>query len=399
MRKFFTTKQIFAIAVSLSVMLGAMALSDAVQAGNGNGNGRGGGGNGPVYFDASTIKTLTGTLTKQYTDWDASGNGNFCGTGQHFEFTAGGTAYSLILGPTYYLEENGVSLSVSDSITVTGSIVDAYISGYADKFIIATVVEGVRIRDDAGYPAWRGGNGANGQGQGKGPQGQNYFDPDTVSSFSGTLSDSLNYWAGFGDGNYTGAGMHYVFTSNNGETFYLMLGPWWFLENSGIELEVGMKISVTGSVVDPYFEGYDEHDFLIAVSITAGGETVELRDAEGYPLWRGGNSLNYYSPNYDPTSAGVLQGEVIGVRTRTHGRNLDAGLELRLRTADRRYNVYLGPQYFCEDLGVSVAKGDQVRIRGSIQKRDMVATTLQVDGKLYRFRARNGNPKWVTGNK
>jgi hypothetical protein len=397
-----TGKLVLTTVVSLALTLSGIAATDAIATGNGNGNGGGNGagdGTGPIYFNPATVQTLTGTLTKQYSDWTANGSGYYCGTGQHFEFTSGGTAYSLILGPAWFLSDNGISLSVGDNVTVTGSVVDAYLTGYADLFIIAIEIQGVQLRDADGYPLWRGGNGANGRGIGRGPRGQNYYDPSSVGTYSGTLSESLNFWMAYGNGNYTGSGMHYIFTAN-GEAFYLMLGPWRYLEDNGIELEKGLKLSVTGSVVSPYFDGYADHDYLIAKSITVGDKTVQLRDDEGYPFWRGGNALNYNAPAYDTASVGAINGAVIGVRTRTHGKNFDPGLELRVRAANQnRYTVYLGPQYYCENLGLAVANGDQVRIRGSIRNRDCVAATIQINGgRQYRLRGNNGSPRWVNGN-
>lgn len=396
MNKLFKTTRYAAVIIFGLVLMTAIVVADSIELGKGGGKGSGDG-SGPVYFDSSTVATLSGTLTKQYSDWNARGDGNYCGTGQHFEFTAGGTAYSLILAPVSYLNDNGLAFEVGDSVTVTGSIVDAYVSGFADQFIIAVTVNGVDLRDAAGYPLWRGGNGANGTGEGKGPQGQTYFDPNTVTTLSGTLTESLYYWNADGNGNYTGSGMHFIFTAG-GQQYYLMLGPWWFLEDAGIALEEGMSIKVTGSVVDPYFDGYTDHEYLIASSITYSGQTVDLRDGEGYPLWRGGNALNYSAPSYVQEQAGVLSGTVAAVRVRSHGKNFDPGVELKVRANGTRYTVYLGPQYYCEGLGVGVAKGDQVRIRASIQDRECVATTLKANGKLYRLRNNNGSPKWVSGN-
>lgn len=384
----------------LIVFAAALLATPAVFS-NGNGKGRGQG-SGPQYFDPATVTTLSGTLTMQYTDWQPRGNGNFCGTGQHFEFTAdGGGIYSLILGPAWFLEESGVSLNVGDRITVTGSVVDAYISGFSDEFLIAVSITfggtTVELRDGSGFPLWRGGNGGNGQGIGRGLNGLHFFEPDTVDTFKGMLVESLNYWVGYGDGNYTGNGMHYLFETRGGESFYLMLGPWWYLEQNGIELEPGDDITVTGSVVEPYFNAYADHDFLIASEIVVNGKTLELRDEEGYPLWRNGNRYAYQSPAYSADSLETISGTVQKVYTRSYGSNLDAGLQLKVRDGNKRYNVYLGPQYYCESLDLSVAKGDQVRLRGSVSKRDFIASDLQVGGKSYKFRNRSGNPLWVQG--
>jgi hypothetical protein len=381
--------KIFPAILAAALIAPVSALAD----GPGHGHHYNGGGN--SYFDPSTVQTLTGTLTQTYSDWVPMGHGNFTGTGKHFEFTAGGTVYSLILGPPEFLEENGIFLSVGDTITVTGSIVEAYITGFAEKFIIVTRIGDVDIRDENGYPLRRGGNG---KGIGIGPRGEHYFDPATVEKFNGTLTESLRFWSGYGDGNYTGNGMHYLFESDGGGTFYLMLGPYWYLEENGIELEVGLKVKVTGSVVQPYFEDYEDQDYIIATEITANGVTVKLRDEEGYPLWRSGNALCYNSPDYDGNQYGTLAGTVVAARTRTHGKNVDAGYEVVVRSGGKRYVAYLAPQWYCEQIGLSLAKGDQVRLRGSLQNRAMVVRTLDCDGDRIRLRDRLGNPRWVVGN-
>jgi len=386
--------------VTLLILVTVLLIAPTAIAGNNRGGGNQGNGN--RYFDPDTVTTVSGELTRLYADWEPRGHGNHTGEGTHFELRTGdGTTYDLILGPALYLGDNGISLSVGETVTVTGSVVDSYYAAFSEnQYLIATriVADGVTLdlRDDDGYPLWRGGSGG-GLG-GFGPNGEHYFDPATVATLSGTLIESLNFWSCYGYGNYTGSGMHFLFQSNSGAVFYAMLGPWWYLEDNGIELEVGLRVTITGSVVDPYYEGYDDHSYLIATEITSGGVAVQLRDEDGYPLWSG-TGLHYYSPSYDSGTSGALAGTVLRVRTRTHGADLDAGLELLVRSGNRRYTVFLGPQYYCENLDVSLARGDQVRIRGSVQKRQVVANYVVSDGERYRFRDRRGNPLWIGGAK
>ena len=386
--------------ITLMILVAALLIAPAAIAGDSRGGGNQGNGN--QYFDPDTVTTVTGELTRLYADWEPLGHGNHTGDGTHFELRTGdGTTYDLILGPAYYLEDSGISLSVGDTVTVTGSVVDSYYAEFSDnQYLIATRItaDGVTLdlRDEDGYPLWSGGNGG-GQGRGGlGPNGERYFDPDTVTTLSGTLIESLNFWSCYGYGNYTGSGMHYLFRSDAGDVYYAMLGPWWFLEDNGVELEVGLRVTITGSVVAPYYEGYDDHSYLIASEITVGGVTVQLRDEDGYPLWSG-TGRHYYSPSYDAGTSGALAGTVLRVRTRTHGADLDAGLELLVRSGGRRYTVFLGPQYYCENLDMSLARGDQIMIRGSIQKRQVVANYVVCDGERYRFRDRRGNSLWVGG--
>jgi hypothetical protein len=65
------------------------------------------------------------------------------------------------------------------------------------------------------------------------------------------------------------------------------LGPSWYWD--GIDKpNVGELIDITGYIVD-----YNGVERYIATSITVGEETIELRDEDGHPLWRGAQSKQY----------------------------------------------------------------------------------------------------------
>lgn len=74
------------------------------------------------------------------------------------------------------------------------------------------------------------------------------------------------------------------------KTIYIFgIGPNWFWETKGIEKPaVSEKITVSGYIVD-----YDPTTRYVATSITFLDDdiVIELRDLEGYPLWRFGRAL------------------------------------------------------------------------------------------------------------
>lgn len=356
------------------------------------------------YFDPTTITTLAGELEAPAGEWRLSGHGNHTGGGLHFVLAADdGESYELMLGPAWFVEDNGLALAAGDRVTVTGSIVPPYTGrpcggcgAAAGDFLIATVLvaDGVtlELRDDEGYPVWRDGPGGN---------GPMWFDADSVVTLQGTLTQELGFWSTWGAGNHTGSGMHYLFESSAGETFYAMLGPWWYLEDHGVELEKGLALEITGSVVDAYWPRYDDHRYLIATAVVVGDVRVELRDDDGYPLWRG-TGWHYYAPAYQQASVGTFNGVVQRTQTRSYGQNLDPGYEMVFRAGGRRYVVFVAPQWYTEMRRFAVANGQQIEVRGSLV-RDyrgrlaIVAREVVADGHTWRFRNARGNPTWMSG--
>ena len=384
------------LVVFAAIMLVAfVAVSSAQGKGGGKGNG---GGNGNSFFNPETVASFTGTLVASYEDWEPSGNGNHTAGGAHFRLqSADGKLYELMLGSYTFLVDQGVSLNIGDSVSVTGSVVEAYLENFKDyDYIIVTVINGVTLRDADGYPVWGGSkNGGSGRGTGQN-NGNSYFDPDTVGSFSGSLTEALGLLRQSGDGNYTGNGMHYVFTAANGTKYYAMFGPYWFMENAGIALEEGLSLSLTGSVVSPYFDEYSDHDYIIVSEVKVGGSSVSLRDENGYPLWNGTGG-HYFDRGYDRKEKDTLSGTVTAVRTRTNGANLDDGYEIKIKAENKRYILYVAPEYFCEQLGFSVAKGDQVRVTGSVDGKDVVVRNLRTSEGNFKFRTSNGRARWEVG--
>jgi len=64
----------------------------------------------------------------------------------------------------------------------------------------------------------------------------------------------------------------------------IIVGPMYYLSDKGYTPKVGDRVSVLGSRLDINGEA-----IMVAKSITVGSQTIELRDSQGMPLWRGGS--------------------------------------------------------------------------------------------------------------
>lgn len=393
------------------------------------------------YFDPSRLVTLSGELAGAGDRWEMWGHGNFTGGGLHFVLAAdGGESYDLMLGPEWFLADHGLALHVGDRVTVIGSVVEPYgeqpwMGGphgpggapshhgggphgggpgggpgpgpvAAESFLIVTRIEAggftVALRDDRGYPLWSGGPGP-GMGTGMGP----WFDPDSMLHLRGTLGDDLGFWNPWGFGNPTGGGMHFLFTAESGETFYAMLAPWWYLDREGVVLEAGRTLEITGSAVDAYWSGHDDHRYLIATEIGIGGARIPLRSADGYPLWRG-TGWHYYAPHYDPGSEVTVDGTVERTRSVSYGGPRDPGYEASFFAKDGvggatgRHLLFFAPRWYVESQGFALRTGERIEVTGS-RVRDfgdrpgLVVRRIRIDGETWIFRDPEGHPVWMHG--
>ena len=399
------------------------------------------------YFDPTALITLSGELVGTGDRWEMWGHGNFTGGGVHFVLGADdGESYDLMLGPEWFLADQGLVLDEGERVTVTGSVVEPYgeqpwMGGHhgagapshhgggphgggdpgdgpgpgpgpapaeAEHFLVVTRVESggltVDLRDDRGYPLWSGGPGV-GMGTGMGP----WFDPDSMVHLRGSLNDGLGFWSPWGFGNHTGGGMHSLFTAETGETFYAMLAPWWYLDREGVALESGQSVEITGSVVDSYWAGHDDHRYLIATELEIGGARIPLRDADGYPLWHG-TGWHYYAPDYDPASEVTVAGTAERSRSISYGGPRDHGYQATFFTArgalgegaPGRHLLFIAPRWYVESQGFALRRGERIEVTGS-RVRDfgnrpaLVVRRIRIGGETWTFRDEEGDPEWMHG--
>jgi len=109
------------------------------------------------------------------------------------------------------------------------------------------------------------------QGKGMGP-----YDPSTVVSMSGTVVAETRIDRGMGH-----KGVHLTLKTADGE-ISVHLGPDFWVDEQKTKISKGDQITVKGSKVT-----FDGKPALIAQSIRRGGETIDLRDTSGKPLWSG----------------------------------------------------------------------------------------------------------------
>ncbi|HEX8951164.1 MAG TPA: DNA-binding protein [Polyangia bacterium] len=122
-----------------------------------------------------------------------------------------------------------------------------------------------------GRGAMRGGGGWT-----NGPYAQLY-DPKTVATLKGEIVqvDLVAPMRGMSDG------VHVVLKGDQGTTD-VHLGPAWYLDHQDTQLAVGDRVEVRGSKVT-----VGGKPAVVAAEVRKGNATLQLRDAQGLPMWRG----------------------------------------------------------------------------------------------------------------
>ncbi len=147
--------------IGVSLVIAALALlfagvSSNAQPGPGMmWRGSGGWGPGTQYnrmYDPKTVETITGEVIS--IDQFTPAKGMFGGI--HMNVKSGKETISVHLGPSWYLENQDVKLEAKDKVEVKGSKINF---GGKPAIIASEVKKGdevLKLRDDAGFPAWSG---------------------------------------------------------------------------------------------------------------------------------------------------------------------------------------------------------------------------------------------------
>lgn len=80
-------------------------------------------------------------------------------------------------------------------------------------------------------------------------------------------------------------GVHLVIGTEEG-TFTAMLGPYYVLQSQGYEPQEGDKVDLLGSVLK-----INDQNVIVVKTLTSGEKTIQLRDDQGFPVWRGGPGM------------------------------------------------------------------------------------------------------------
>ena len=143
--------RVVALALSTTVCFASGAFG---QGGMGRGGGPGGGGR---MYDPKTVETVSGEVTSAQQVHHGKGGGQRGGGyGVHVRLKTDTGEIWVHLGPTWYLDKQGLKIATGDRIEVRGSRVT--LEGQP-AIIAAEVKKGnqsLRLRDATGVPAWGG---------------------------------------------------------------------------------------------------------------------------------------------------------------------------------------------------------------------------------------------------
>ena len=206
--------------------------------------------------------------------------------------------FYIELGPPDYWQSQGVTLSIGERVSVTGSIQEAMIHAAQVQTADGQILI---LRSESGQPLWSGGA-TNGNGQNAASSDGDHIpepmaDVDSWVTIEGTLMS-------FQGGNMT-------MSTTDGKIITFQTGQPRFFADQGITFLVGDEIIVLG---------FYENDQFMAGEITqvSTGLRVMLRDPNGRPLWAGPGNGNSGGDGVQGSGSGAgVQGA--GNRGKGHG--------------------------------------------------------------------------------
>jgi hypothetical protein len=182
------------------------------------------------------------------------------------------------------------------------------------------------------------------------------------------------------------------FTTNDGESVYIELGPPDYWQAQDLELSEGQLVMVSGSIND---------GIVHAISVTfSDGQELTLRTETGQPMWSGGVSQNRgqnagsgdgdHTP--DPQASVdewiTLEGTLMSFQ----------GGNMTLSTADGTLiSFQTGQPRFFAGQGVTFQVGDAIRLLGFYEGEQFMAgeITQTSTGLRVMLRDPNGRPLWA----
>jgi hypothetical protein len=90
-------------------------------------------------------------------------------------------------------------------------------------------------------------------------------------------------------------GIHLVVDTKEG-TFTAMVGPSSILKSQGYDPKKGDKVELLGSALK-----INDQKVIVVKTLSCGGKTIQLRDDQGFPLWRGGPGMGGRKGPWGPT--------------------------------------------------------------------------------------------------
>jgi hypothetical protein len=114
----------------------------------------------------------------------------------------------------------------------------------------------------------------------RGSQYNQMFNPKSIETVKGVVTEITDFQLANGE-----KGVLLKLESDAG-VLAVHLGPAWFLNNQGIKLETGDKVTVKGSQIE-----YQNGSALIAQAVVKQNHMLVLRSAAGVPAWSAWTTL------------------------------------------------------------------------------------------------------------
>ena len=249
-----------------------------------------------------------------------------------------------------------------------------------------------------------------GGGWGRGNPCCRMYNPQTAEKISGevvSVDEIIRGTRGY-------YGIHLTVKTDK-ENVTVHLGPGWFIENQDTKIEVKDKVEITGSKI--FYEGKPA---IIAYEVKKGDDTLVLRDANGFPAWRGWRRLSDNQPTkrqemkwkgsggwgpktnygrmYNTETVETISGEITSVDKITPGKGMSYGIHAVLKTDGTTLPIHLGPGWFIENQDITIEASDKVEITGSKitfeGKPAIIAARIKKGDEILILRDENGFPVW-----
>jgi hypothetical protein len=183
-----------------------------------------------------------------------------------------------------YMEDQGFRLQAGERVRLQGYWEDgefkaAQVTRLPDSATIA-------LRDEMGRPAWAGaGRGAQAEGRGGyGGQGRTEAPSDGTRTGQAVVDEWLTIQGVVEsvDGNAV------VVQSAGGQEFVVENRAWWFAQEQGFSAEVGDQVTLLGFYENDRTSASSGSHFEAGqISNVTTGQTAQIREATGRPLWAG----------------------------------------------------------------------------------------------------------------
>ena len=138
---------------------------------------------------------------------------------------------------------------------------------------------------------------------------------------------------------------------------------------------------------------------ILTLVLTATAAWAQPGMGQGRGQGRGWGAGDPYSRMYDPKTVETLGGAVVSVDQFTLGRRMSYGVHFTLKTEKETIPVHLGPSWYLEKQGVTIAQGDKVEVTGSRimyqGKPTIIAAEVKKGGQVLKLRDAAGVPAWA----